>query len=325
MKKIIQVMFFLCCGVLLVACAKVEPKTEKTAESSVSVVSETSSTQQEKEFYQWLRHYQLIDRVDSAGSTGYFFLNSDNTVDFYRNEAELTALMNKQGLATTYTIKVYQGSKEVTSYNFPSLKNNRHTIKVRPEVQLDFTTSKEEIERVGTDRTQTTFTFYGYRTSEGHLVLTDGNAENPEVYVYRMSVPQMYRVRATGAAIRLAPKFDAEMMEEKSAGELVTSPGLLLGQEKEGNKWWLDVQVGEKMGYVWFGDVDSQPVGTATNSDSSTAVAEADSSSTSAESVKEESSTSIETSDGVNVDRILQADFTSLLIGSIGRLSCPPY
>lgn len=314
MRKIIQGMFYLCCGLLLVSCAKAEPRVEKTVESSVSAVSEAAPSQQESDFYQWFRHYQFIDRVDSTGTTGYFFLNSDNTADFYRNEAELTALMNKKGLAITYTIKKYQGEQEVASYSFPSLKTNRQIIKVRPEVQLDFTTSKEEIERVGTDRRQTEFTFYGYKTSEGHLILTDGNAENPEVYVYRMAVPQMYRVGTAGAAIRLAPKFDADIIEEKSADDLVTSPGLLLGQEKEGNKWWLDVTVGDQTGYVWFGDVDSQPVGAATSSDSSTVVAEAEteSSSMTVESSNTEPSTSPEVNNSVNVEQILQADFSSL-------------
>lgn len=274
--------------------AKDKPKSEK-------------SSKQADDYLTWNRSYTNFDYLSTPQLHGHISLGYDGKAILIRTAKEWQNGRDRGYLKADYKISKYKGKEKVTSYVYP-FPEDMHTAaeyprqEIVPEVQIDITIPQSEIDRVETDLTETSLRFYGYKAKDGHLILTNGKADDLTVYVYRPEESQTYTVNVEKTAIRKAPDFRAKSLGDISQGEEVTTSSTFIGPGKTNHLdvGWIETEIKGQKGYVWTGDLTRQ-----TKPSSST---------TSQASAKtSQSSSSVENQSGaVNLDQIRQGNMTSL-------------
>ncbi|HFI0304154.1 TPA: hypothetical protein ACGOVA_001329 [Streptococcus suis] len=270
MKKIAANLTLLVLCTLLTACTTIQKQVQTPSTTQTS--TKHSSTVEEKivDLVSWNRYYTQIEVIEDPNLAGYLALETENKASLNRNVDEFVAWREGKPLQAIYDIIAIDEKKEVTSFEFPKTASDFKKISIQPEVQIDFKISQKEINRVKTKISEEAFTLFGYKTKEGHLVLTDGKEDKPTVYVYQSNTSKEFTVITDKAAVRKDPKFSSESLKEIENSQVVTTVGAVFGEEKDGKKEWLEIKLDNQVGYIWSGDV-SEKVEKQTNTSSNSA------------------------------------------------------
>ena len=159
-----------------------------------------------------------------------------------------------------FTIKRYAGDTKVTTIDYELDKTyvvgkSYSKTTVLPEVEVSLSISQEEIDRIETDYKDQSYTFYGYKDSNGYLILTDGKEDKPTVYLYKLEQPMELKVTAEKAAVRKEPLYDAEVITELSKDQRITASNSVAGERKDRGHIWYQINVDGKTGFILQADI----------------------------------------------------------------------
>lgn len=248
MKKLFQGMLVLALFITLSACTKQVQPTKTTTKS-------TEMAKIEDDIH-WHRNFKSIKNFQEENIYGHLALGPNKKAYLNRELGEFVAFRDTRALQATYRVHPMSDTKKkVTSYEFPVSKNNLNKISVHPSYRFDFSISQEEIERVKTSRKETSFTLYGYKTDNGDLVLTDGDEEQPEVYVYPIETPEKLSVISEKADIYQEPSANSKIISSKKKGEDITTISTIVGDGEPKHNNWYEVKLNNQTGYIRWEDL----------------------------------------------------------------------
>ncbi len=258
MKKYLRYsIVFLVALLFLGACGKKE-------ESSSEVMDQIdiANSLEKDNFDEWYRSFGTIEHLSGEMPLfGTIDLGYNGQAIIVRDGKEMLHGRDRGGMMKgQFTIKKYAGDTKVTTIDYELDKTyvvgkSYSKTTVLPEVEVSLSISQEEIDRIETDYKDQSYTFYGYKDSNGYLILTDGKEDKPTVYLYKLEQPMELKVTAEKAAVRKEPLYDAEVITELSKDQRITASNSVAGERKDRGHIWYQINVDGKTGFILQADI----------------------------------------------------------------------
>ena len=258
MKKYLRYsIVFLIALLFLGACGKKEDTS-----SEVMDQIDIANSLEKDNFDEWYRSFGTIEHLSGEMPLfGTIDLGYNGQAIIVRDGKEMLHGRDRGGMMKgQIAIKKYAGDTNVTTIDYELDKTyvvgkTYSKTTVLPEVEVSLSISQEEIDRIETDYKDQSYTFYGYKSPNGYLILTDGKEDKPTVYLYKLEQPMELKVTAEKAAVRKEPLYDSEVITELSKDQRITASNSIAGERKDRGHIWYQIDVEGKTGFILQADI----------------------------------------------------------------------